>query len=69
MAPITEQHVDSLKDHIHKLESRIYELEQRMAGGGSSSKDSKSEAMRLILIGPPGAGKFYEIAMALTSLY
>ncbi|KAK4940268.1 adenylate kinase [Elasticomyces elasticus] len=58
MAPITEQHVDSLKDHIHKLEARIWELEQRMTGGGStSSKESKTDAMRMILIGPPGAGK------------
>lgn len=56
MAPITEQHVESLKDHIHKLEARIWELEQRLQGGGT--KVPKPDSMRMILIGPPGAGKW-----------
>ena len=56
MAPITEDQVTSLKDHIHKLEKRVYELENQLSGGTKKSSNL-SEQMRMILIGPPGAGK------------
>jgi len=56
MAPITDDKVSDLKDLVHKLETRVHELERRLEGGGSS-KPSTSDAMRMILIGPPGAGK------------
>lgn len=57
MAPITQETVDGLKDIISKLESRVAQLEERLANGGSDSKPkSISEQMRLILMGPPGAG-------------
>jgi len=56
MAPITDDKVSDLKDLVHKLEARVHELERRLEGGGSS-KPSTSDAMRMILIGPPGAGK------------
>ncbi|EHY61282.1 adenylate kinase [Exophiala dermatitidis] len=55
MAPITEEKIDDLKDLVHKLESRVHELERRLEGGGK--KPSVVESMRMILIGPPGAGK------------
>jgi len=57
MAPITQETVDGLKDIISKLESRVAQLEDRLTHGGNGSKPkSVSEQMRLILMGPPGAG-------------
>lgn len=47
--------VADLQTHIERLEARIAALE---AGHESSSADSE-EAMRMILIGPPGAGTYY----------
>jgi len=55
MAPITEDKVESLKDLVHKLEARVHELEQRLSGDGPAPT-TPSESMRMILIGPPGAG-------------
>jgi hypothetical protein len=55
MAPITEEIVSGLKDTIGKLEARVVELEDRLAGGKQSK--SLAEQMRIILMGPPGAGK------------
>ncbi|KAF9887681.1 adenylate kinase [Aspergillus nanangensis] len=55
MAPITEETVAGLKATIGKLESRIEDLEGRL-GNGPTSK-SVAEQMRIILMGPPGAGK------------
>ncbi|KAF2660165.1 adenylate kinase-like protein cytosolic [Lophiostoma macrostomum CBS 122681] len=56
MAPIRDQIVDDLKNTISRLESRISELEGQLGHGGSSSSSS-AEGVRMILIGPPGAGK------------
>lgn len=53
MAPITEQTVEGLKDTIAKLEARVAQLEDRVDG---SKPKSLSEQMRIILMGPPGAG-------------
>lgn len=55
MAPITDQTVADLKAQVQHLERRIHELEQKERG---VKPVDASEAMRLILIGPPGAGKF-----------
>lgn len=55
MAPITDEVVDGLKSTIGKLEARIEDLESRLPGGGAKPK-SVTEQMRLILMGPPGAG-------------
>ncbi|KAL4928247.1 adenylate kinase ADK1 [Aspergillus undulatus] len=56
MAPITDEVVDGLKSTIGKLEARIEDLESRLVGGEPKPK-SAAEHMRLILMGPPGAGK------------
>lgn len=53
MAPITEDTVDSLKDLINRLESRVHHLEARLEG---REKPTDVEGVRMILIGPPGAG-------------
>lgn len=54
MAPITEETVAGLKDTIGKLEARIEDLEGRL---GQPKPKSVAEQMRIILMGPPGAGK------------
>ncbi|PKY02416.1 adenylate kinase 1 [Aspergillus campestris IBT 28561] len=55
MAPITEDIVTGLKDTIGKLENRIEDLEGRL--GFETKPKSVAEQMRIILMGPPGAGK------------
>ncbi|KAJ5156500.1 adenylate kinase [Penicillium capsulatum] len=55
MAPITEETVSGLKDTIGKLEARVVDLESRLVGGQKPT--SVAEQMRIILMGPPGAGK------------
>lgn len=55
MAPITEEAVSGLKDIIGKLEARVEELESRLSNG--SKPKSVAEHMRMVLMGPPGAGK------------
>lgn len=52
MAPTDSSVVDELKSIIAKLESRVEQLEGKLHG-----KDGASESMRMILMGPPGAGK------------
>ncbi|KAF7595145.1 adenylate kinase [Aspergillus hancockii] len=54
MAPITEETVTGLKNIIGKLEARVEDLESRLTNG---PKKSVAEQMRLVLMGPPGAGK------------
>jgi adenylate kinase len=53
MAPITDDVVSGLKDTIGKLEARVVELEGRLTG---SKPKSVTEQIRVILMGPPGAG-------------
>ena len=59
MAPITDETVLTLQDTIAKLESRVHQLESKLGGGdGSSGKAApSSKSIRMILMGPPGAGK------------
>jgi BMFP domain-containing protein YqiC len=52
MAPITDQDAEVLKNRIHALEARIQQLEAKVEGTPESSPTS----MRMILMGPPGAG-------------
>jgi adenylate kinase len=56
MAPTPEDVIDSLKSTVDKLEARVAELEGKLKGGSAGSS-SGSDGMRMILIGPPGAGK------------
>ncbi|KAF2097604.1 adenylate kinase-like protein cytosolic [Rhizodiscina lignyota] len=53
MAP-TDQLVDDLKSTISKLEARVQDLESRLT---STSAPAPTTSMRMILMGPPGAGK------------
>ncbi|KAK4630966.1 Adenylate kinase [Fulvia fulva] len=55
---MADQLVDTLKATVDKLEKRIEDLESRLQGNSSSSGGhASSDSMRMILIGPPGAGK------------
>ena len=58
MAPITDETVEALRDTIRKLESRVHQLEAKMGGGdGSAPSKKRSSSIRMILMGPPGAGE------------
>ena len=57
MAPITDDTVETLRDTIRKLESRVHQLEAKVGGGDSVQPRSKLASVRMILMGPPGAGK------------
>ncbi|PGH13735.1 adenylate kinase 1 [Helicocarpus griseus UAMH5409] len=59
MAPIKDETVDGLKGIIGELESRVAQLEERLLHGGEKSTKPKTitDSVRMILMGPPGAGK------------
>ena len=58
MAPITDRDVADLKSLVAKLEARVSELETKSGGGSAPRPASSAERMRLVLMGPPGAGTF-----------
>src|SRR5258706_521830 len=55
MAPTSED----LHDLVHKLEARVKELEARIESGAKSALPTPG--VRMILIGPPGAGTFLAV--------
>lgn len=60
MAPIKDETVDGLRDLVSKLETRVEQLEARLeqtTGGASTRKPKSNAGIRMILMGPPGAGK------------
>ena len=67
MAPTPEEVMDSLKGTVDKLEARVAELEGRLRGKESGSTSSSS-GMRMILMGPPGAGKLSRTAFGCKGL-
>lgn len=64
MAPIVESVVDDLKAQIQRLEGRIAELEGKSSPNTVSADSEKG--VRMILIGPPGAGELLVLDMART---
>ena len=60
MAPIKDETVEALRDLVHKLEARVRELEAKVGqvGGVPISTSKTAEQIRMILMGPPGAGMF-----------
>lgn len=54
MAPVTED----IHDLVAKLEQRVKDLESRLhlASGGAAKQTGIAEGVRMILMGPPGAG-------------
>ncbi|KAF5876075.1 putative adenylate kinase protein [Botrytis fragariae] len=57
MAPIGDDASQTLHDLVNKLESRVKELEDKLAHAAGGPAPSPSESVRMILMGPPGAGK------------
>ncbi|KAL9036021.1 MAG: hypothetical protein Q9180_004540 [Flavoplaca navasiana] len=60
MAPIKDETVDNLRDLVQKLESRVQQLEAKLdgsSGGSGQQTKADSPSVRMILMGPPGAGK------------
>lgn len=56
MAPIGEGAVQELQDLVDKLTSRVKELEDRLQHVSVGTTHSASEGIRMVLMGPPGAG-------------
>jgi adenylate kinase len=56
MAPIGDDTVKALQDLVNKLESRVKELEDKLTHAQSGTKHTSEEGVRMILMGPPGAG-------------
>ena len=54
MAPISE----NLHELVEKLEARVKDLENRLhlQAGDAQSKINTADGIRMILMGPPGAG-------------
>lgn len=58
MAPTGDNDIQSLKEMITKLELRVGQLEQSLSVAEAKADVSKKDGgVRLILIGPPGAGR------------
>lgn len=55
---MSEEKIDNLRQQIKDLENRVKELEAK-----DPSKKSTTEAMRMILIGPPGAGSSLSLSV------
>ena len=61
---MSQELVDKLKSTVDKLESRVPELESKLkgeqsgGGGSSSGGGSSGGGLRMILMGPPGAGMY-----------
>ncbi|KAI9742428.1 MAG: adenylate kinase [Claussenomyces sp. TS43310] len=53
MAPTSED----LHELVNKLEARVKQLEERLTQSGSGTPAKASDEVRMILMGPPGAGK------------
>ena len=60
MAPTKDETIDTLRDTIQKLESRVHQLEAKLNPASidapSREKSRSSQSVRMILMGPPGAG-------------
>ncbi len=56
MAPITDSTVEDLKNMVKRLELRVQELEGRLHGHPPAG-NNPLRTMRMVLMGPPGAGE------------
>jgi adenylate kinase len=59
---MADQVVDQLKATIEKLENKVRDLEDQLRNGTARSGGGEGQGMRMILIGPPGAGVFDRLA-------
>jgi adenylate kinase len=56
MAPIGDDTVQALQELVNKLESRVKQLEDKLQHASSGTAFSPTDGVRMILMGPPGAG-------------
>jgi adenylate kinase len=56
MAPIGDDAVQTLQELVNKLESRVKQLEDKINHAQGGTKHTPDEGIRMILMGPPGAG-------------
>jgi adenylate kinase len=56
MAPIGDDTVQALQELVNKLESRVKQLEDKLQHASGGPAPSSSGSVRMILMGPPGAG-------------
>ena len=56
MAPIGDDAVQSLQDLVNKLETRVKQLEDKLQHASSGTTHNATDGVRMILMGPPGAG-------------
>jgi adenylate kinase len=52
-----EEEFSGLRSRLASLEERVKSLEKRQNGGSGTGAVSTAESIRMILMGPPGAGK------------
>jgi adenylate kinase len=64
MAPIRDDAVQSLQELVDKLESRVKQLEDKLHDAAGSPKSSSAGEVRMVLMGPPGAGTRLSFAIA-----
>jgi hypothetical protein len=62
MAPIGDDTVQTLQDLVQKLESRVKQLEDKIEHTSNGTKHTPTEGVRMILMGPPGAGMYTSTA-------
>jgi len=58
MAPIGDDTVQTLQELVNKLESRVKQLEDKLTHAQDGTKHTPSGGIRMILMGPPGAGMY-----------
>ena len=56
MPPISDKDVQSLHDLVHNLENRVKQLEDKINHVQGGTKQTLGQGIRMILMGPPGAG-------------
>ena len=56
MAPIGDKDVQALQDSVQQLQARVKELEDKLEHVQTGSKPTPPKSVRMILMGPPGAG-------------
>lgn len=61
MAPAVDNPVESLKGVIDKLEKRIEDLEARLRQASGEKPQAQPGQIRLVIMGPPGAGKILKL--------
>lgn len=56
MAPNLGEQAAQLREHIKEQEARLKELEGKLARSDDASSVSPAESVRMVVMGPPGAG-------------